>query len=200
MNFFQPIIENPNASAETLEKKRISWNKGLSLKEKGIIVHQETLDKISKAHKGKIISLTTRAKLRDANLGKKANDETRAKQKATAKKRNYSPEMIAKFTTSKPLRLMTPNGLFPSIKAVCEASGKCEDTIRKWIKKWPEHYYYPDRPTDFFQTRTKAGTPFMTPIGLFKTRASYAKFSGLNPTTVERRAKNHPTEYYYIKN
>ena len=29
MNFFQPIIENPNASAETLVKKRVIWNAGL---------------------------------------------------------------------------------------------------------------------------------------------------------------------------
>lgn len=29
MNFFQPLVHNPNASAEVLVKKRIAWNKGL---------------------------------------------------------------------------------------------------------------------------------------------------------------------------
>jgi hypothetical protein len=30
MNFFQPASANLNASVETLEKKRLAWNKGLS--------------------------------------------------------------------------------------------------------------------------------------------------------------------------
>lgn len=29
MNFFQPIQDNPNATTETLEKKRIAWNKAM---------------------------------------------------------------------------------------------------------------------------------------------------------------------------
>lgn len=29
MNFFQPIVNNPNASFETVKKQRVAWNKGL---------------------------------------------------------------------------------------------------------------------------------------------------------------------------
>ena len=29
MNFFQPLVNNPNASAEVVVNKRIAWNKGL---------------------------------------------------------------------------------------------------------------------------------------------------------------------------
>ena len=39
--------------------------------------------------------------------------------------------------------MMTPNGLYPSLTAVFKASGvSSRTTIYRWMKKWPEHYYY----------------------------------------------------------
>lgn len=38
--------------------------------------------------------------------------------------------------------LMTPNGVFPSIQSVADAANVDPKTIKRWINKWPEHYYF----------------------------------------------------------
>lgn len=40
--------------------------------------------------------------------------------------------------------LMTPNGLFPSIQSVATAAQVDPSTIKRWMKKWPQHYYIKD--------------------------------------------------------
>jgi hypothetical protein len=37
---------------------------------------------------------------------------------------------------------MTPNGVFPSAKAVAEAAGVTYVTVWNWMKRWPDDYYY----------------------------------------------------------
>ena len=37
---------------------------------------------------------------------------------------------------------MTPNGQYPSQKAVAEAAGVSYQTVWNWMKRWPNDYYY----------------------------------------------------------
>ena len=65
MDFFQSVSANPNATSETLEKKRIGYWTGLKLPKemiearvaarKGIAVSAETCAKISAANKGRVL-------------------------------------------------------------------------------------------------------------------------------------------------
>jgi hypothetical protein len=52
----------------------------------------------------------------------------------------HSKKWQQRFTGSKPV--MTPNGKFPSVQSVADAAKVDGNTIRRWMKKWPEHYYY----------------------------------------------------------
>lgn len=102
------------------------------------------------------VSEETRNKLRNrsnhgqGHTGKKHSEQARAKMSAKAKIRVSSEASNAKrratlLGRSRPDNckpMMTPNGVYPSMKAVVAASGKAEITIRKWMKKWPKHYYY----------------------------------------------------------
>jgi hypothetical protein len=145
MNFFQPIQDNPNASAETLVKKRVSWNKGLTN-----CFSEEARAKISAANRSKAWSAETCAKISARHKGKIISAECRAKMSAASKGRPKSPEHRAKISAghknkgvgTKPL--MTPNGLYPSRKAVAEAANVPFWTVDSWIKKWPQHYFYLD--------------------------------------------------------
>jgi hypothetical protein len=86
---------------------------------------EETRAKKSAARKGKPgkkHSEETRAKISDAHKGKKREDG---------------------WKWSKPV--MTPNGLYPSKKAVAEAANVSTVSVDKWIKKWPEHYFFLDK-------------------------------------------------------
>ena len=72
MNFFQPIIENPNASFETLEKQRLVWNKGLKYS-----LSQPRSDKGSKRSAEEKKMRSKSAKVRWANTVNR-NRETHA--------------------------------------------------------------------------------------------------------------------------
>jgi len=85
----------------------------------------ETLEKMRLAHLGKPKSAEHKAKLSAAGLGRKDSAETCAKRSASL---------------STPV--MTPHGLFPSVRAVVEASGAHSRKVRWWMEKYPEHYYY----------------------------------------------------------
>jgi len=160
MDFFAKPISatNPNATAETLEKQRINWNTGLTgynTSLKGRKCSAEHRAAVSASKKGTIVSIETRAKLREINLGKPKSAETLAKLSASGKgkPKPKSAEHRAKLSASKKGKLnggnskpiMTPNGIYPSHSAVQRAAGVSEPTVYRWMKKWPEHYYYLDK-------------------------------------------------------
>ena len=83
----------------------------------------ETRAKMSGSLKGKV----------PWNLGIPATDE---------RKVNIALSKIGKENPKKWKPIMTPNGVFPSQKAVAEAAGVTYVTVWNWMKRWPEHYYY----------------------------------------------------------
>jgi hypothetical protein len=98
-------------------------------------VSEEARAKIGAKNSGRRHSPEARARIRAANKGSKHSAETRAKMSAAKKGRSHS----------KPV--MTPYGVYPSVGAVAEASGRGKHVVRRWMKKYPEHYYYTTKET-----------------------------------------------------
>jgi hypothetical protein len=90
---------------------------------------KEARAKASATLKGRIKSEEHRANMSAAaSKGRIMSEETRAKISAT------------KLNKAKPL--MTPNGLYPSRRAVVEAAGVTWYAVNCWMRLYPEHYYY----------------------------------------------------------
>ena len=153
MNFFQPIQDNPNASVETLEKQRVSWNKGL--KGTGLqCCHPEGWA----PNKGRKHTAESRARMSAAQTARhkiapfKHTAESRAKLSAALKgkkRRPNSAETCAKKSAAlkgkpNPLarKVMTYYGVYASIGQVMLAANVTSGTVRGWMKKYPEHYFY----------------------------------------------------------
>ena len=60
------------------------------------------------------------------------------------KSRSVSADHRAKLSQACKTKraVMTYYGPYPSVMAVARASGRNEETVRSWIRKFPEHYYY----------------------------------------------------------
>lgn len=84
----------------------------------------------------------TRAKMSAGHKGKKHSAETLAKIGAGNKGKTISAEQRAKISAARSRPMMTPNGIYPSLKAVATAAGVNTTTVHTWKKKWPEHYYH----------------------------------------------------------
>ena len=100
---------------------------------------EESRKKLSIAGKGKVISEETREKLRNANLGKIVTEETRKKLSTAGKGRmpwNKGLQFI-EFC-----EIYTPNGIFRHINAVAYYAKRNHTTVRRWMTKWPNHYYF----------------------------------------------------------
>ena len=90
---------------------------------------------------GRTFSAEARANMAAAKLGKTRQPhtaETRAKMSASALARAHTAETKAKL--SKPI--MTPNGVFPGVKAVAQAAGVSRNTVARWVRKFPKDYYF----------------------------------------------------------
>jgi plasmid stability protein len=99
---------------------------------------------ISAAKKGKPVSDEHRAKIAAALTGRKRPEELCLKIRGLRR----SKETCELMTAVRGTPVMTPNGVFPSVRAVAEAAGRGHDTIRKWMKWWPSDYYYLDIPVN----------------------------------------------------
>ena len=182
MNFFRQAGVNPNATAETLVKERVIWNKGLSgvykngSRPKQSSLMKEYWEKVKRkeiaapnhcfhnTHKNNAYRYFTPAGVYDS-FGEAliANNVTRDQLAKRCKNKNfpdwyreatnidYINKMQASMMSSKKYKqrknngaksLMTPNGLFPSIQSVADAAKVDPKTVKRWINKWPEHYYY----------------------------------------------------------
>ena len=100
---------------------------------------EESRKKLSIAGKGKIISEEHRKKLRDANIGKLVTEKTRKKLSTAGKGRtpwNKGLQFI-EFC-----EIYTPNGIFRHINAVAYYAKRNHTTVRRWMTKWPDHYYF----------------------------------------------------------
>jgi len=152
MTFFTKVTAPSKATFETVEKEYVVWCTGLSGTMLGKKHSAETRALMSATRSGvlsptygKKHSAETRAKIGAANKGRTISAESRAKLSAALKgkpKPKWSAESRANFSASKSKPVMTPYGLFPSIRAIAEASGRDASTVRTWLRKFPEHYYY----------------------------------------------------------
>lgn len=109
----------------------------ISASKKGKRMSQESIDKMAQSKKGGQSPMKGRTHSEEARalmserhsggpkVGHAVSAETRAKISAI---------------NSKPV--MTPNGVYPSIKAVAEASGFPGHVVRRWLKRFPTHYYF----------------------------------------------------------
>ena len=76
-------------------------------------------------------------------VGYVTSAETREKQRQAALRRApRSRESIEAQAQKQFKPVMTPHGRFPSLASVAIAAGVSGTTVRKWIKKYPLHYYY----------------------------------------------------------
>ena len=134
MDFFQPIITNPNATSETLEKQRLSWNSGLrgqnniacklsdetKSKLKGKKAWNKGFDHISEEGKKRIIEANKLKK----DLGRYERTD----------------EIKDKTRQKSSIPVMTPDGIFPSKGDAADYYGVHRNNFSKWMKKWPNHY------------------------------------------------------------
>ena len=111
---------------------RVAWNKGQT-KETNLSIAKQAL------------AITGQRRGPAWNKGKQTPKEVCDKIGAAHKGLKYNTTTYKKRTDGKPRnckKMMTPNGLYPTLKAVVEASCQSAYIIRSWMKKWPEHYYY----------------------------------------------------------
>jgi hypothetical protein len=79
--------------------------------------------------------------------GKKHKDETRARMSDSHKVKTYkhSAETIASIKAKNKAHwpsVMTPQGVFPSVKSAAATAGVHLVTFQRWMQKYPEQYYY----------------------------------------------------------
>lgn len=98
---------------------------------------EETRKKIGLAHKGKVVSKETRQKL--SKTGKARDVELYKKIGAKLKGRTPWNKGF-KFLEFR--EIQTPNGTFKHINAVAYYAKRDVTTIRNWMTKWPDHYYF----------------------------------------------------------
>jgi len=120
-------------SEETLAKMRAK------------VFTEETRAKMSAAHKGRFVSDETRAKMSASLL---ARWQRVAKDKAPKppKTKTHSAETRAKISdawAARSKRVMTPLGVFASVREVAEAYDTHSKRVRYWINEsYPDQYYY----------------------------------------------------------
>lgn len=113
--------EESRAKISEGNKGKVGWSRGKKLT-------TEHKAKLSQAHTGKKRPAEVVEKCRLSNIGHEVTQATRDKIRATHLARAPS--------------VMTPHGVFPSTGAVAAAANVSKTTVRNWIKKYPQHYYY----------------------------------------------------------
>ena len=111
----------------------------------------ETCQKISQSVKTSELAKIARANncelARIANTGRKHSSELKQKWSVSAKKREANrvitdAERAKMSKTSRVKDIMTPNGVFPSIAEISRQAGVWTTTVRAWMKKYPNDYYF----------------------------------------------------------
>lgn len=79
--------------------------------------------------------------------GKSHKKETRARMSASHKVKTYkhNAETIASIKAKNMARwpsVMTPQGVFPSVKSAAASANVHLVTFQRWMQKYPEQYYY----------------------------------------------------------
>jgi hypothetical protein len=196
MDFFaKPITANPNATAETLVKKQVSWNHGL----KGCY-SEVSIKRISEGLKN---SPAFQAAIADPAYKKKQSEITKNSEAV----RIARLASRAKAEATKRL----PGGYYDRRRAEALAKGrKPRVTVsRKTGAKLgrPAKPKQPKQPRQLqgekggkgLREGVAMGTPLMTPEGLFASRAEYIRFTGLTGASISQRIRKYPEHYFYLE-
>lgn len=107
---------------------------------------EETKRKIAAGNKGKVSSDETRKKISLSRKNVVITEKTRAKLSASGKGRKHSSETKLKQSLNNgwARKVQTPIGTFISLAAAANAYGKCSTTVRTWIRKKYDGFYYID--------------------------------------------------------
>ena len=157
MNFFTPVTKPSKGTQETVKKVHIPWHKGTK-PSKGTHEIVNGL-KGQNSYYTYVTPAGTFVKRQDALL---ANNCTHYQLKSRCKRASFpgwTRELKPAFADSmsvfygimsgrvgksnynaKPV--MTYYGQYPSVEAVAKAAGVTGNVVRRWIKKYPKHYYY----------------------------------------------------------
>lgn len=200
MNFFQPIIANPNATYETLEKKRVAWNSGL----RGADIcklSDETKSKLKgkKAWNKGICHLNDSAK-------KRISEASKANKQKDLGRYDRTDEIKDKTRQKSSIPVMTPDGIFPSKGDAADYYGVHRNNFGKWMKKWPDQYFaLEERNNKGNSTKGpnrkggRVSKAIMTPNGLINGGIQeIMKLSGRPYATVWWWIQRYPEHYYYI--
>jgi hypothetical protein len=98
----------------------------------------ETIAKRVATQKGKPKSEQGRANIAAANILKFQGKPSKIKGRTDI----HSAEQRQAISVRKSKPIMTPHGLFPSRAAVAKAAGVWVTTVRDWMKKYPNDFYY----------------------------------------------------------
>ena len=87
-------------------------------------------------------NLETRAKISAWHKGKRKSAETRAKMSASRKGTTMPRDAVEKMAETKRKPMMTPLGPVLSKREAEKVFGVDKGTVRNWMIKYPEHFYY----------------------------------------------------------
>jgi len=149
---YESAPQKKQTTREVTDTSQVGWEwsedvkKRMSASHLGKKIHTaESRKRIGDAHRGKVISQHQREITGSIWRGKTRSAETRAKMSAAKKGVVVPPEVRAKMQATRQANnaccksVMTPNGVFPSIKAAEEAGVK---SVQYKLKKYPDQYYY----------------------------------------------------------
>lgn len=157
----RPDYVNPRGM---LGKKRSEESKAkASVKLKGQVKPLEGNDKLRKYRKGKKVSTDVLAKVSEALTGRNS-DRSR--------------------------RVQTPLGEFAKLKLAAEAYNVSPESIKQWMKKKPDEFYFID------SINTLGAKKVCTPDGIFNNTQEAAAHYSISANAIRHRIKTWDTWYY----
>lgn len=119
------------------------------------------------------------------------NSQSRKGKKASVETRKKLQEIAAGRPSGLKKPVMTPKGRFEKLKDAGEAYGVNPVTIRNYMKRDPDNFY-------FIEDEFVKCLPILTPDGPFRNRNEAGKFYGISGAAVNYRMKAKPDQYYKI--
>jgi hypothetical protein len=139
MTFFTQVTANPNATQETLKSLSGTGSWYTYYTPAGIFETRGEALKANNCGRDALESRCSRDSFPEWRRELKSQFADVREAYVQNPKRKINAE-ISRAVTGKPV--MTYYGLYPSVSAVAQAAGVFTSDVRRWIKNYPEHYYY----------------------------------------------------------
>jgi hypothetical protein len=135
---YQDIFDT--VSPRNFKKHSDETRAKISASNKGHSNHSDyQKQRLSETHTGKSLSVEHKVAVSAANKGQnRMSFEARSK---VHKGKTVSSETRAKLAQHA-RAVMTPYGLYSSVRSVADAANVSSTCVRQWVKKYPKHYYY----------------------------------------------------------